>query len=357
MTTKSFRDGLLDRLPTFLLSGAVLLLLVLAVGLAWFVSQNAEDPGRATFNFIALVIIFMAALTLAASVFSGLKLANVNEAFGLPSGSVRALLAIGIMILFVVFGLPIVAPSGSGPARLQDRPFRTFQTDAMALPKTTQELRAQGLTVVVTDYGQPAVPAPPGQVAVPARPAQLEVFTTTTARPAEELDFSKQLLTAIITLLTSVISFYFGSRSATEGVREAVGDSGVGPSAPLDVEQKKLTERLNLLTSEIDKVNHAVDELKAAPQPTDPTVAARRSDALVRASAVRGEIEAQRDRARRRIDELGIKVASLAAGASADSQLNMDARDQAQSIAALIQGLEQAQAAYAELVGSIYLMR
>jgi len=59
--------------------------------------------------FIGLLIIFGGSLALIAVVFRWLGLQAPGEAFGLPSGSVRTLLAVGVMVLFAVFGLAAIS--------------------------------------------------------------------------------------------------------------------------------------------------------------------------------------------------------------------------------------------------------
>lgn len=192
-----------------------------SVGLGLF--AKALGTHSETFRFIALLIIFMTALGASAAVFAGLRMGNSAEAFGLPGGSVRALLAIGIMILFVVFGLPVVNPPLADPIGTRQVPVPAAQVDA-----DVSLYRAQGLTVLILDRGAAEVAPTATTPSVPARPARLEISGRPELRSSAATDLAKQLLTAIITLLTTVIGFYFGSRSATEAIRDATADSGHG---------------------------------------------------------------------------------------------------------------------------------
>jgi hypothetical protein len=180
------------------IAGALAVLLVGCVGLGIYASLDSDHDQ--TFNFIALLIIFMTALAASSIIFVGLKMGSTEEAFGLPSGSVRALLAIGIMILFVVFGLPVVT---SQPKEVSSE-MATLPADQLAA--VTKLNTEQGFLVRVHEAGGAA------------RPARIEIVRMDTASTAQ-MDLNKQMLTAIITLLTTVIGFYFGSRSATDAMK------------------------------------------------------------------------------------------------------------------------------------------
>lgn len=205
---------------------AMLLLFLGCVGLGIYASRAAE--GDQTFSFIALLIIFMTALAASSIVFKALDLGSKEEAFGLPSGSVRAMIAIGIMILFVVFGLPVVS---SEPKELSSG---EVQVPAEQLPGVIRLNSEQGFVIRVRDLGAAAAPpAAPGAAPTPGRPARIEIVRMNTVTD-EQMDLNRQLLTAIVTLLTTVVGFYFGSRSATDVIKASpdarlnVGDGGNG---------------------------------------------------------------------------------------------------------------------------------
>lgn len=181
------------------------------------------------FWFVGLLVIFAAALTLMAVVFRWLGIENPQEAFALPSGSVRTLLAVGVMVLFAFFGLTFFSQAlNQGPKeRVAGTPLRVVEApaDAQALAEEIRRYEGHGLVVVRL------------AAAAPGGPARLELFQKEANRPADVSDMQKQVLTAVATLLTTVIGFYFGSRSA-EGARSvepaATPPDGDGTAALLE---------------------------------------------------------------------------------------------------------------------------
>jgi len=210
------------RPPPFWVLLGIVVLLAGSVGLGLFDWLTKSDSD--IFKFIALLIIFMTALAACAVIFAGLGMQNPAEAFGLPPGSVRPLLAIGIMILLVVFGLPAIAP----PEGDMLAP-REVAVPAAQLDSAVRFHRDQGLNVRILAYGAAAAPATATGPAVTAAPARIEISGRAETRSTAQGDLIKQLLTAIITLLTTIVGFYFGSRSVSEAARVAAANMTTSP--------------------------------------------------------------------------------------------------------------------------------
>ena len=200
--------------------GLLLLVFGFTVALTLPTYVNRSNP----FWFVGMLVIFGAALSLIAVVFRWLGLASRDEAFALPSGSVRTLLAIGVMVLFAVFGLDAVSVSDDSLThRLSDQPMATATAPAAPalLDAEIKRYERQGMAVVVDSVG--------------AASAALKLYRIDRVKPPETTDMQKQVLTALVTLLTSVVSFYFGSRSV-EAARDskdkaAAGAGGTGGGA------------------------------------------------------------------------------------------------------------------------------
>jgi hypothetical protein len=212
-----FRERLEVR-KLYVMGGAFLLFLASIALVTAALATGKAGAEHTSFNalwFIGLLVVFMGALAVTAAIFTGLRMGNALEAFGLPTGSVRALLAIGIMLVFVVFGLNFFnAASQANVDRLTEKPTQVavpFEQRASEVERYTQ----QNFVVIVTDFG--AAASPPSTAASPAR---LDLHRLDKSLPASAIDVEKQIITAIITLLTTVIGFYFGSRSSAEGYRD-----------------------------------------------------------------------------------------------------------------------------------------
>jgi hypothetical protein len=270
-------------------AGALALLVVAAGYLTYRVFQNGDS---ATLQFITLLILFMVALAATAALFVALRLHNTGEAFGLPSGSIRTLLAVGIMMLFVVFGLPVISTKGEyvQPVRVEI-PYER-------LTETVRVNREQGFYVQVLN------PGAAGSSAV------IRIIGTVPTQTAAQLDLTKQLLTAIITLLTTVIGFYFGSASSTDGMREAAGASG-GPATPAPADERRpLDEGFTRLKAEIDEAAATIGRWRADPDTSNDTP---RFEALGRVAPQQTELEAKRDEIAREIAAADAAVAAAAA--------------------------------------------
>ncbi len=155
--------------------------LYILVGLSFAVLlliSNTPVEVRVPLTIVFSVIIFLGCLTIAASVLKHFDLANPNEALGLPSGSVRALIALTLILIFAIMVI-----------------FLAFQ-----FAPTYDEFPAN--TTVV--YGGKNYTNPNGTITILYETSQAAV------------DFSKQVLTTVSTLVVALAGFYFGTRSVAQ---------------------------------------------------------------------------------------------------------------------------------------------
>lgn len=173
-----------------------LLLIGLVVALLFIIRI---DIGKEFTFGIALVLgacALMALLFFIAAGLTKMNLGSNNEAFGLPSGSVRALIALLLLLVFV--GLIIIFfTTLSEPAPVNE--LKGITTEQLGL------LTAQNAQIVKI---QKASTSGTSQDAT----YDVEVRYTTSD---ETINFATQTITILGTLLTAVSSFYFGTQAAT----------------------------------------------------------------------------------------------------------------------------------------------
>lgn len=181
------------------------LALVVAAIVAFGVMQKDQLSFANPLWLVGMMVAFGAALTVIATVFRCLDMQSRDEAFALPPGSVRTLLALGVMMLFAFFGVAFVGqqkpPVG---AKVQET-----EVDAKKLDDEVKRFERLGLVAIAASAPEPD------------KPVRLTLYHNQT-RPTDVADLQKQIVTALVTLLTTVIGFYFGSRSA-EGPRRDAG--------------------------------------------------------------------------------------------------------------------------------------
>ena len=186
-------------------------------------------------------VILLAALVGLIIVARALGITSRKEALGLPKGSVRALLAFGLLIIFSVVALLTLGGSG----QKTEAPLLISQTFAAGeVPGELTKFQAQFpaprfAVVVVPDAsgagaaGTESGGAPAASSAAPEEAAaagagygdsKIEVFAV------GESDAQKQVLTMIGTALVTVIGFYFGGKSATDAASAA--SAAISPAAP-----------------------------------------------------------------------------------------------------------------------------
>jgi hypothetical protein len=161
-----------NRVTGFYLAGFAILLLVALFGLSFAVGF-APTEVKLPIIAIAGVFLLLGALAIVSVAFSLFELSDKTQALGLPEGSIRAVIALSLIVLFAILSVYLYA-------------------------------------------------------------------SLTSQKPdSPNTDFAKQLLVLVGTLVTSVASFYFGSRAAASG--SAGGDVPRAPPEIRGIDPQRLT--------------------------------------------------------------------------------------------------------------------
>ena len=217
---------------------------LIGLALICFLIVNILTPvnslGSAALAGTAVLAIGLVALIVLAR---AVGIVEPAAALGLPHGSIRALLALGLAIVFVsvaswtLGGLfPPIDPMGhqiseKRMARAEVEAFRKLYSGSeYIIGETDVKPAASAKADAGPADGKPAADAAPADV----------VVTVYLKRPAQDpavLDLAKQILTISATVLVTVVGFYFGSNSSAEAARTlkatlAEMQGGTGPATP-----------------------------------------------------------------------------------------------------------------------------
>lgn len=208
----------------------ICLFLVAAVLLIVFAAEELKN-GEASRPEVLLPIIvitgvvaLMATLSVSAALYGLFSIGDKSQPLGLPPGSVQAVIALTLILIFAVVAL--YASSSS----------------------VAEHFVSSGLTEAEFEA------IPPSEVVGSTREEKDGVTTYEVVRSVESpgrKDLNTQLLTTVSTLVVAVAGFYFGSKSVQEGSRAAIEAAGpnrsllTSPSSPYSMEAPgSLTVRL-----------------------------------------------------------------------------------------------------------------
>ena len=178
----------------------ILLFIALAYEFRELIEIDKSTVSGASLSLLVIggVIVLILLLTVVAMIFSGLGLTNKDQAMGLPEGSIRAVIALSLIVLFAILSVFLYEGVSGGSVKI--------------VQNLTDEERAQFLKDHPTARDIQSIPStdPKGQ--------PLKDLYNVTYRSAPDTtsdDFAKQLLVLLGTLMTAVTSFYLGAGTAT----------------------------------------------------------------------------------------------------------------------------------------------
>jgi hypothetical protein len=200
-----------------LLGFGVLGVVAILVAVFWLLTKVDSLPLLAVGGVVVLILL----LTAVAMIFSVLGLTNKDQAMGLPEGSIRAVIALSLIVLFAILSVFLYGGiSKGGEVKVIANLSDTERADFIRNHATASDLQS----VQVKDKdGQPLVLKDKDGKPVTNADGSLRYFYDVSYRSTNQAsdDFAKQLLVLLGTLMTAITSFYLGAGTATSAARAA----------------------------------------------------------------------------------------------------------------------------------------
>jgi IPT/TIG domain len=192
---------------------ATTIVMFILLGAMAIVFQKAEVDTWLSLPILTIlgVTLLLATLAIVSIAFGSFGLSDKTQALALPEGSVRSVIALSLVVIFAILSVFLFGSllSGSNIQKLTNLP--TFDTaDFMKHYPTARDI-----------------------VDTPQGDGRHTVTFRFSADPVG-VDFAKQLLVLIGTLMTAVASFYFGSKTATSAAAQAADGTRL-PLKPLSI--------------------------------------------------------------------------------------------------------------------------
>jgi hypothetical protein len=183
------------------------------VGMFWLLTKLPKDGiGSLALLAIGGVVVLILLLTAVAMIFSILQLTNNTQAMGLPEGSIRAVIALSLIVLFAILSVFLYQGVSTGSRIVNELVPETLR---MQLVRDHAAQDVQSVLLKEKD-GTPRKGGADGKENL------YDVSYRGTNTTAD--DFAKQMLVLLGTLMTAVTSFYLGAGTATSAAK-AGGDA------------------------------------------------------------------------------------------------------------------------------------
>ena len=256
----------------------LILSIFMVVAVSSLQSMNSGNQVQ-TLSFIIMVgLSLVVALSILLVIFyKVVGIENANEALGLPSGSIRALIAFCLVIMFMSMSVFLYEGIRTPPQEVTKSGVSQKVVD-----KLTSQFEGVVPRVELKDgvpVSDPVAPATcksstsdDGKKVVPAVAAAdcyLYDVTYYLSQSKDSSDLAKQIFTLLGGLLSSVIGFYFGSSTATAGVKTGVNAAG-GPAPATAPTTGCVGQPLNDAiradsdaTTDLGRIKAVLDKLKA----------------------------------------------------------------------------------------------
>lgn len=180
-------------------SGVFVFLAFLMLGIGGLIAYTNPKPGQDYYPEIqmGLVVVFaivslMVLLFLVANGFSYLNLTDAKQPLGLPEGSIRAMIALVLIMVFIIFGIHLFRMVGGGYSGL-----------AMKNKTWEEVLKLNGKPAYIQSNSE--------------HPENYDVWLQVDIS-ADGARLAQQLITTVGTLVVAVAGFYFGSTVVSSAV-------------------------------------------------------------------------------------------------------------------------------------------
>lgn len=154
--------------------------------IVWIVEEQSPEVSLPIL-LVASIVALLAALSSMVAVFTSLRLANPDFALGLPEGTVRAVIALSLILIFMTTST-FLSGQLRGPTVLSKnfpiKQLETFKERVLSIEERTENNQTVYDVKLLSEAN------------------------------AASIDFAKQILTTIGTLVVAVAGFYFGARAA-----------------------------------------------------------------------------------------------------------------------------------------------
>lgn len=208
-----------------------LLLVLLPSAALYFGIERIERLPGAGLPVVALfgIMVLVGTLALTSTLFRRLGLAWAKEPLALPPGSVRATIALALIVLFAIIAVSVQHPTS-----------KSYELSGLTLEAKNDILRDAKFEVhgVVSDPCTSSPPVEQNILVVPgwtptaapcSRTDQRFSMTVQPLPSASSLDLAKQLLGLIGNLMTMAVSFYFASRLGAKSNKDAAPGPASSP--------------------------------------------------------------------------------------------------------------------------------
>lgn len=188
--------------------GAITLLVV------WLAERNKTGPEVAlSLQFVAAAVLLILVICVLSIIFRLLGLDDRSRAMGLPEGSIRAIIALLLIVLFFLAAVFLFESTQERPDAGVRRTLQSITADRLAGISTDQILSLQSRTEGdTTVYDVDLAQAP--------------------TNTPESKDIAKQLITVVATLVTAVAAFYFGANSVGAAASRAYRETTLALNTP-----------------------------------------------------------------------------------------------------------------------------